>query len=375
MHRVLIAPDKFKGTLTSRQAARAIRVGLQRAWPDAQFTEIALADGGEGFTDCLVDALHGRAHTIQSVDAANHPCIATWGELASELGSVAALDIASASGLAQLRLDARNPELTSTFGTGLVLREIIARGLQTILVGLGGSATNDGGTGIAAALGFRFLDVHGNEVPTNGAALASIVRIEGPRKPIASRIVIATDVENPLYGSEGAAHRFAAQKGANPDMVARLDAGLRHFAAVVANHVGHDYSVHPGAGAAGGAGFGMLALLGAQRRSGFDILREQLQLDRLIEAHDLVVTGEGAFDATSLTGKAPAQLAQLVTAKGRRAWAVFGRCDLENAAGRFDRYATLDGGVTGTLETHLERVSRASFELAKEKAPPQRGSN
>jgi len=365
MHRrVLIAPDKFKGTLTSRQAAHAIRVGLQRAWPDAQFTEIALADGGEGFADCLVEALHGESRSIQTVDATNRPCVATWGEL----GDIAALDIASASGLAQLQVDARNPELTSTFGTGLILRDIIARKFRTILVGLGGSATNDGGIGIAAALGFRFLDGQGNEVPTNGAALASIVRIERPPGSIASRIVIATDVDNPLYGPEGAAHRFAAQKGAPPDMVKRLDAGLRHFAKVVTQHVAHDFSDHPGAGAAGGAGFGLLALLGAERRRGFDILREHLQLDRLVETHDLVVTGEGAFDATSLTGKAPAQIAQLAEAKGRRVWAVFGRCDIANAAGRFEQYATLDGSVTGDLETHLERVSRASFELAGREA-------
>jgi glycerate kinase len=361
MHRVLIAPDKFKGTLTSREAARAIRVGLSRAWPHAQFTEVALADGGEGFTECLIAALHGLSHQTRTVDATHQPCTGIWGEL----GDVASLDIATASGLAQLHAAARNPELTSTYGTGVVLREIVTRAFPTIILGLGGSATNDAGIGIAAALGFRFLDVRGNEVPLQGAALGSITRIEGPERPMSSRIVIATDVDNPLYGPEGAAHRFAAQKGADPAMVQRLDAGLRHFAQVVAEYVGRDYSSHAGAGAAGGAGFGMLALLGAKRRSGFDILREHLELDRLIEAHELVITGEGAFDTTSLAGKAPAQISRLAAEKGRPVWAVFGRCDLENAAGCFDRFATLAGSVAGAAETHADRLSHAAYELAR----------
>jgi glycerate 2-kinase len=365
-HRVLIAPDKFKGTMTAKQAGSAIRSGLERMWPDAEFTVVAFADGGEGFTECLVEARQGHLHAAKTLDALGRACTAQWGEI--DAGRTAVLDIASASGLAQLSPPERDPSVTSTLGTGIVLGELIARGFRDVFVGLGGSATNDAGIGIAAALGFRFLDSSGREVPSTGDALRAIARIDAPPRAMPVRFVIATDVDNPLYGPDGAAYQFAAQKGADAATIRRLDEGLQHFAAIVSKHVGQDLSTRSGAGAAGGAAFGMMALLNAERRSGFEVLREQLQLDRLIEAHDLIVTGEGAFDATSLAGKAPARLAQLARRLNKPVWGLFGRCDIANVADSFDRHASLSVGaleVPNTLDLHLERLSRAAFDLAR----------
>jgi glycerate kinase len=361
-HRVLIAPDKFKGTMTSREAAQAIQRGLQSAWPDALFTCVALADGGEGFTECLVEARGGQLHSIQTLDALGRPCIAQWGQLDP---SSAAFDISSASGLSALALDERNPLLTSTFGSGLILRELIDRGFERIFIGLGGSATNDAGIGVAAALGFRFLDSRGEVVEANGGALASIVRIEPPTSLRRATIILATDVNNPLQGADGAAHQFARQKGADDEAVGELDRGLAQFAAVVTRLIGEDLSAHPGAGAAGGVGFGMMALLRAEQRSGFDVLCENLQLPRLIETHDLIITGEGSIDRTSLGGKGPIRLAQLARRYDRRIWGVFGRCEIEQVHDHFERYVTLDPSeLARSTQQHEDLLTRRVFELA-----------
>jgi glycerate 2-kinase len=361
---VLIAPDKFKGTMTAREAAQAINQGLLCAWPDARFTCVALADGGEGFTESLVHATGGQLHSIETLDALGRPCIAQWGELDR---SRAAFDISSASGLSALTDHERNPMQTSTFGSGIILREIIARGFEHVVFGLGGSATNDAGIGIAAALGFRFFDSRGQQVAASGGSLASIARIEWPAPIPHIRIVLATDVINPLHGPEGAAHQFARQKGASEAMIRELDRGLKHFAKRVEEQVEGDFSVRPGSGAAGGVGFGMMALLRAEQRSGFDVLSEHLQLPSLIETHDLIITGEGSFDRTSLGGKAPFKLAELAHRFGRRVWGVFGRCEFEPMHDYFDKHVTL-----GTLEPlrstqeHMALLARRVFELATE---------
>jgi glycerate 2-kinase len=361
---VLIAPDKFKGTMTAKQVGAAIRSSLQQAWPNTRFTVMAIADGGEGFAECLVEAQTGRFHEIPALDALGRPCIARWGEIHTQ--ALAVVDIASASGLAQIPLAERSPELTSTQGTGIVLRDIIAKGLATICIGLGGSATNDAGIGIASELGFRFLDTGGRELASNGAALKRIARIESPRERIDACFVIATDVDHPLYGANGAAFQFAAQKGASEAMVRELDEGLRHFASIVTAHVGKDFSEAPGAGAAGGAGFGMMALLQAERRSGFDVLREQLRLDDLIERHDLIITGEGCFDHTSLGGKAPTRIAQLAREKRKAIWGVFGRCEIADAGDYFDRYVTVRANAASLpqdVAANIQLLSQAAARL------------
>ena len=358
-------PDKFKGTLTSEQAARAIVRGLARAWPQARFTRQTLADGGEGFALALSDAVGGKRLRCASVDAAGRRCRAAWVLLGD--GRTALFDLAAASGLAQLPIALRDPATTSTFGSGLMLRKAVEAGARKILIGLGGSATNDGGIGIAAALGWQFLDRRGDEIPVNGAGLLRLARIVAPKPRARVRIVAACDVDNPLYGRNGAAYRFAAQKGADADSVRELDRG--RLARVVENDLGKDLAHAPGAGAAGGCGYGLTVFFDAKLESGFDILRREAGLDALVHAHDLVVTGEGAFDLTSLAGKAPYRLAGLARKMRVPAWGIFGRIDVPASRLPFERAAALveQGGpapVSVSRAEHARRLERAAFALA-----------
>ena len=365
--RVLVMPDKFKGTLTSDQAARAIVRGLRRVWPQARFATQTLADGGEGFAAALVRATGGTLRRCASVDAARRACRASWGLLGD--GRSAVFDLAAASGLAQLPLLLRDPLRTSTYGSGLVLRKAIDAGATRVVVGLGGSATNDGGVGFAAALGWKFLDRHGDEIDLDGAGLLHLDRILAPKPRSRLRIVAACDVDNPLFGRRGAAFQFAPQKGADADTVRRLDRGLRRLARIVERDLGRDLARIAGAGAAGGCGFGLMAFFAARLESGFDILRRETRLDALLRQHDLVVTGEGAFDRTSLSGKAPYRLAQLARKLRVPAWGVFGRIDVAQSKLPFARAAALVGHgdivpVTLASAEHALRLERAAYELA-----------
>lgn len=364
---ILVAPDKFKGTLSSEEAGAAIAAGLRRAWPDAAIRVLPLADGGEGFVRALVLATDGRFHSSETVDARGRACRATWGELGD--GRTAAFELASAAGLSALAPEWRDPLETSTWGCGLVLRDILHRGFNRILIGLGGSATNDGGLGLAAALGYSFQDARGQPVPLTGAGLARVARIVAPPSPPKLELIAATDVDNPLYGPEGAACQFARQKGADDAAIARLDAGLRQFAAVVAAHAGRDLAGAPGAGAAGGAAFGLMALLGAQRRSGFDVLREAAGLDALVRRSALVVTGEGCLDRTSFAGKAPVRLAELARSHGVPVWGVFGRIDPSvRSTPAFVHVAAttpvVDDPAALPVALHAARLADAAYSIA-----------
>ncbi|MBS0516916.1 MAG: glycerate kinase [Proteobacteria bacterium] len=365
--RILVMPDKFKGTLTSDEAARAIVRGLRCAWPRARFTTRTLADGGEGFAAALVRATGGTSRRCASVDASGYPCRAVWGWLGDGRGAV--LDLAAASGLAQLPRALRSPLRTSTYGSGLVLRKAIDAGAAKIVIGLGGSATNDGGIGLAAALGWKFLDRRGGEIELNGAGLLQLDRIVAPKPRPRLRIVAACDVDNPLFGRNGAAYRFAAQKGADAAAVRALDRGLRRLARIVERDLGGNVAQVAGAGAAGGAGFGLMAFFGARLESGFEILRREMRLDALLREHDLVVTGEGAFDLTSLSGKAPYRLALHARQMRVPVWGVFGRIDVAVSRLPFARAAALvvrDATVPASLASakHALRLERAAYELA-----------
>jgi glycerate 2-kinase len=363
---VLIAPDKFKGTLDAHEASLAIEAGLKRVWPHTNFRRLPLSDGGEGFVAAYLAAGGGELVRFPTVDACGRPCEAVWGR--SSDGTTAIVELASASGLAQIPESLRDPMRTSTWGTGLLLAELMERGFSTLVVGLGGSATNDAGMGLAAGLGFRFLDTHGHPVPMCGGGLRHVASIQKPNRPLKARIIAATDVDNPLYGPTGAAHQFAAQKGATPAQVEELDRGLRHFAAVVAATVGVDFSSRPGAGAAGGCGFGLMALLAAERCSGFDLIAAKVGLEREVRRHELVVTGEGSFDRTSLAGKGPARLAAVAATHDVPVWGVFGRTEAESSL--FHRVGQLDPIDASQLaqlskETHFERLATAAERLAQ----------
>jgi len=286
-------------------------------------------------------------------------------------GRTAVIGLTSASGLAQLPARLCNPEKTSNLGTGRLLALAIREGYREILVGLGGSATTEGGISLAAAIGYRFIDKVDAEIMLNGSGLACLDRIIRPSKMPKTRFIVATDVDNPLAGMRGAAHQFAPQKGADPAMVARLDAGLRRLARIVKRDLGKDCAKEPGAGAAGGCGYGLMAFFNAKRENGFQIVRRLTRLDALIRRHDLVITGEGCFDRTSLLGKAPSQLGELARRLKRPVWALCGRVDLPFKQAPFDRIAALStrknpGPQPDSLTSaqHAQRLERLAYEVA-----------
>jgi len=367
--RVLIAPDKFKGTLTSEAAAKAIERGLRSAWPKVKTTRFTLSDGGEGFMELMVRQTGGRLCTARTVDAAMRPCRAKWGMLGN--GRTAVIGLTSASGIAQLPARLRNPEETTNLGTGRLLALAVRKGCREVLVGLGGSATTEGGISLATAIGYQFIDKESQKIDLNGAGMLKLSRIIPPSKLPKTRFIVATDVDNPLFGPRGAAYQFAPQKGADAAMVKRLDVGLRRLARIVKRDLGKDMTRQPGAGAAGGCGYGLMSFFNAKRENGFQLVRRLTGLDALIRQHDLIITGEGCFDRTSLLGKAPVQLGELARKLKRPVWALCGRVELPRSRSPFDRLAALStrenpGPPPDSLTTaqHAKRLEQLAYEMA-----------
>jgi glycerate 2-kinase len=308
-YRVVIAPQSFKGSADAVAVAAAIARGLRRVLRDAQLDEVPLADGGEGTVHALVRATNGRIRMARVHDPLLREIDAEWGILGD--GKTAVVEMATASGLPLLRESERDPRITSTRGTGELILAAAASGVDRIVIGIGGSATNDGGAGMARALGYRFLDREGRELPEGGAALARLHHLEGQTDPrlIRPAIEVACDVRNPLLGPEGATAIYGPQKGATPEMVAELDAALARYADVIEDFVGRRVRDVPGAGAAGGLGAGLLAFLDARLRSGAELVLDATKFATRIAGADLVITGEGRADAQSAYGK----LTQAVT--------------------------------------------------------------
>ncbi len=312
--RVLVAPDKFRGTLTAQQAAESIGSGWRRARPQDDLDLAPMADGGEGTMDVLVEALGGEVIRPTVAGPLGDDVRAAFGIARGGAERVAIVEMASASGLALLGVGRRDPRRTSTRGTGELIRLALDRDPARLIVGLGGSATNDGGAGMAQALGVRMLDGAGAELPPGGEALAGLARIDATgldRRIDRVVCIAATDVDNPLTGPSGASAVYGPQKGATPDDVAMLDRALGHLAAVVHRDLGIDLRDEPGAGAAGGLGFGLMAFLGARVRPGVDVVMKAVDLPSRTARSDLVITGEGRFDAQSFRGKAPAGVLHL----------------------------------------------------------------
>ncbi len=301
--RVLIAPQSFKGSADAVSVADAIARGLRRVWPAAECDEMPLADGGEGTVRALVRATRGSVRVARVHDPLGREIDAEWGLLGD--GRTAVVEMAAANGLPLLLDSERDPRVTSTRGTGELILDAAASGAQRIIVGIGGSATNDGGAGMARAFGYRFLDRDGNELPEGGAALARLQRIEGQTdsRLIRPAIDVACDVRNPLVGPEGASAVYGPQKGATPTMVRELDAALARYADVVEAFVGRSVRDVAGAGAAGGLGAGLIAFLDAHLRSGAELVLEATGFDARLGRADLVVTGEGRIDGQSAYGK------------------------------------------------------------------------
>ena len=315
--KIVIAPQGFKGSINGLEAAQAIQRGVKAAVPGAQTVLVPVADGGDGTLHALVDATGGQIFSSTVQGPLGLYLEASWGVMGDE--KTAVIEMARPSGLALLPPERRDPRVTTTWGTGELIKEALERGFKRIIVGLGGSATNDGGAGMAGALGVKFLDPRGNDLALGGAALADLDRIDlsGLHPGLSqAELIGATDVTNPLCGPNGASAVYGPQKGASAQVVEQLDAALLHFAAVVNRDVGQDVLERPGSGAAGGLGAGLMAFAGGQLRSGIDMVCDVLGFDGLLEGADLVITGEGRADRSTVFDKAPVGVARRALAKG-----------------------------------------------------------
>lgn len=333
--RVVIAPDTFKGSVTSTDAAEAIATGLRDAEPQTECLCVPMADGGEGTVAALVAILGGGLEEATVHDPLGRPVRAAYGWIPEH--RLAVIEMAAASGLPLLGPDGLNPHEASSVGTGEVIRAVLDKGAREIIFGLGGSATVDGGSGLLEALGARFRDERGQPVPGSGGALSRIgaVDLTGLDARLAGvSITVACDVSNPLLGPDGAVHVFGPQKGVAERDLPRFEAAMAHWADVLAAAAGRDCRDAAGAGAAGGLGFATLTVFGAELRSGFDLIAERADLAGLLARADLAITGEGRLDAQSLFGKVPVGVARLARAAGVPVAAFAGRIDGDAAVFR-----------------------------------------
>ncbi len=309
---VLIAPDAFKESLSAKQVAAAIREGLARVWHDAEFVCVPVADGGECTVEALIDATAGRRIEVIVKDPLMRDVVASYGILGDRRTAV--IEIAAASGLHHLSADERDPKRTTSYGGGELVRHALDSGVERLIIGLGGSATNDAGVGMLAALGARFLDHNGASVALDGAGLSELADIDlrglDPRLR-ACEILVACDVDNPLCGEDGASAVFAPQKGANAADVAFLDRALARFSALTLSVTGRDVAARAGTGAAGGIGFALLAYSDARLTPGVELVLDTIGLAKFVEKADLVFTGEGRIDFQTAHGKTPVGVARL----------------------------------------------------------------
>ncbi|MGF1753457.1 glycerate kinase [Vibrio makurazakiensis] len=323
--KIVIAPDSFKESLSAVSVAACIEKGFRDIFPEAEYVTLPLADGGEGTVDVLLQGLKGKKRTHQAEDPLGELVNADWAMLAPSERSpnkTALIEIAAASGLDLIAPEQRNPLVASSFGTGQLILEAIEQGAQTIILGLGGSATNDGGAGIVQALGGRLLDSKGQELNRGGAALADLASIElaGLDSRCADiELIVACDVDNPLCGDKGASYIFGPQKGATPEQVLMLDSALTNFADVAETQgcvSGEPMSKRTGYGAAGGTPMGLGLLFNMQIKPGIEMVLDVLQADEILKGADLVITGEGQMDNQTLQGKTPYGIAKRASLQG-----------------------------------------------------------
>ena len=365
--RVLAAPDKFRGTLTAAQAASAIAAGWRRERPSDEVDEVPMADGGEGTLDALVAALGGELRSVGVSGPLGDPVDASFGMIVTPSGPTAVIELARASGLALVGETRRNPLRASSRGTGELVLAAAREGAGEILVCLGGSASTDGGAGIAAALGVRLLDRAGRPVPDGGRGLLELDRVDATGlEQVVRRIrfVVACDVDDPLTGPRGAARVYGPQKGASPDDVLLLERALAHYAAVIHRDLGIDLRALPGGGAAGGAGAGLVAFLGARLRPGVAVVMDALDVRRRVASADVLVTGEGRLDASSLRGKVISGLLVEAQRAGIPMAVLCGRSEIEmpeaRVASLVDRFGEerAMGDARSALEDLAAEVAR-----------------
>lgn len=304
MLRVIICPDSFKGSLSAIEAAQAMNIGVRNALSDVAIDMLPLADGGEGTVETLINALGGNFVELTVQGPLQQPVTAHYGILADRMTAV--IEMATASGFHLVPEEQRNPLITTTYGVGELILDAYERGVRKFIIGIGGSVTNDGGAGALSALGVRFLDEHGCELPLGGASLVRLAKIDTSGIKVSPEemvVRVACDVSNPLTGSEGASAVYGPQKGATHEMVMQLDLALRNYADHIKSEIGADIDSLPGAGAAGGLGAGLAAFLGAKLESGIDIVLDVVDFDHRASQADLIITGEGCVDRQTIYGK------------------------------------------------------------------------
>lgn len=370
MTRIIAAFDSFKGSLTSREAGEAFRRGFMAERPDAEVEVLSIADGGEGMAEAISEGVSGEMVSVVVSDPLGRKIEARYALING--GATAVIAMSSASGLTLLKPEERNPLMASTFGTGELIVDALERGCREIIMGLGGSATNDCGVGMLRALGYRFYDSAGVELTDTISILERVASIStAERHPLllGVKFTAAVDVDNPLYGPTGAAHIFAPQKGASPEVVERLDMALRHYAEVVDAEVAEV----AGAGAAGGMGYALHTMLGARMRPGIEIVLALLDFERRAQGASLVVTGEGSIDAQTLHGKAPTGVLAAAQRLGIPVVALGGRVECESAllAGGFHAVRAITPhdqptDVAMQRETAIANMERAARELARQ---------
>lgn len=327
----VIAIDSFKGSLTTIQAGQAAAEGIRRAYPEAEVSVYPLADGGEGTVDALTGAAGGTPHTVTVTGPLGTPTPARYGILAD--GTTAVMEMAAAAGLPLLSLDQRNPLYTTTFGVGEMIRDAIQKGCRSFIIGIGGSATNDGGTGMLQALGFELLNVEGRPIAAGGNGLHELAEIRTENALPALKectFHVACDVTNPLCGPNGCSAVFGPQKGATAEMIRQMDADLARYAVLTQEVLPHAEPERAGAGAAGGLGFAMMAYLHARLEPGIELILRETGLLAEIPRADVVVTGEGRLDGQTAMGKAPAGVAAAAKRYGKPVVA-FSGCTTEEA--------------------------------------------
>ena len=325
----LVAPDKFRGSLSASQAAHAIKMGILAETKDVQIMEYTLTDGGDGFVDTISKSIKGaKVIRLKTIDPTGQVLTAKCALLDD---STALVGLTEASGINLVSEPERNPAKLTNIGTGQILEKLVERGYKTIIVGVGGSATNDGGIGLLVPLGFKFLDKDGNDIEPTGEGLAKLDKIVAPERKFNTKFVVATDVANPLLGRTGAALAYAQQKGATAEEAEKLEQNMKRLVEVAKKCFGKSEHESAGAGSAGGCGYGLMTFLDAKRVSGFELFAKYANLEAAIKSCNVVITGEGIFDQTDIQGKGPYALAKLAAKYKKPVWIFCGSSPLTSA--------------------------------------------
>ena len=366
--KIIIAPDSFKGSVSAIEVAQSMQRAVLSVNPSAQIAIMPVADGGEGTIDAIASCVPAAIHEIEVCGPMGEKANAKYAVLTES--ETAVIEMAQASGLPMVPRHERNPLLATTYGTGQLMKDALNRGCKRMIIGIGGSATNDGGVGVLMALGASFRDAEGKELKFGGGALAELAEIdmsEFDSRIFDVDITVACDVTNPLTGENGASYVYGPQKGANPNMVKQLDEALAHFARMSAEEIGEDYSTYPGTGAAGGLGFALIAYCKAKFAAGIDIVLNVTGFEKELEDADLVLTGEGRIDGQSVQGKVLYGIGTRAKEKQVPVIAIGG-------AVREDSEALLDHGITAmfsiangpmSLEYAMENGSDLIYQITK----------